>query len=383
MQNELTSPIAVTLYQLRELILKKWIERVKAEIPTASAIGTPILVNTIPVFLTNLAEALDENLARSVATDFNNVAHEHGAERARITEYGPDEVIQEYLILRDVVIHLLEEKQFINVKSLATIQKSFDEAVRQAMMAFYLVYTELRENVVANLTHDMRTPLSAAKLTMDFILRKLAKPVNEVGILEIQNLIRRALKNIDYTNELIQNLLDEKYLKFVSQNKIKNFISAEMMTIVHSSINDLSDDIKKHVQVIGEPTNGFWDAKAIRRALENLVSNAVKYGAEDSPITITVKTMLGKIFISVHNEGNPIAAEQQTSLFNNFHRSDSARTSSTKGWGLGLAFCREVAEAHGGTLAIESAAETGTTFTIDVPVDARPMKNSPTTGNNL
>lgn len=383
MVQKLTSPISVTLDQLREPILKKWIARVKTEIPTASAIGTPIIVNTIPVFLTNLAEALDENFSRTTATEFTNVAQEHGGERARITEYGPDEVIQEYLILREVVISLLEEKEFINLKSLRIIQKSFDEAVQQAMMAFYLVYTELRENVVANLTHDMRTPLSAAKLTMDFVLRKLSKPLTEEGVADLQNLIKRALKNIDYTNELIQNLLDEKYLKFESKNKIKNFIAGEMMSIVHESIVDLSDNIRKHIQVNGEKTEGYWDSKAMRRALENLVSNAVKYGADDTPIQINVKSMLGKIFVSVHNVGNPIPAEQQQLLFQTYHRSDTARASTKKGWGLGLAFCREVAESHGGSLAIESSEEMGTTFTLDVPIDSRPMQGSPTTGLKL
>jgi signal transduction histidine kinase len=373
---KLTSEVAKTLDREQEQIIREWVKRVKLEVHLAADIAAPILVNTIPMFVGNLAEALDRDLARKTATDFNNVAQEHGGERARVTDYGPDQVIQEYFILREVIISHLSVKHVLTNKELNTIQRSFEGAIRQSMMAFYLVYSELRENVVSNLTHDMRTPLAAARLTVEFIRRKLSKPTTEQSRHQIDDLISRAIKNIDYTNELIQSLLDEKYLKFVNTNK--NFKSANMMEIVKSAIEDLSGSVLKQVEVSGESVDGFWDAKALRRAVENLVSNAVKYGDEDKAIEVKVTTTLGRVFVSVHNWGPAIPVDQVGLLFEAYHRAESAKDSKQKGWGLGLTFCRGVAETHGGSLGVDSSDENGTTFTIDLPVDGRPLVGTPT-----
>ena len=111
-----------------------------------------------------------------------------------------------------------------------------------------------------------------------------------------------------------------------------------MKSIVLSAIEDLSDEVKKHVQVVGDPVKGYWDAKAFRRAIENLVSNAVKYGDEEKPIRVMVSAVLGRVILAVHNEGKAIPIQDRTLLFNSFHRTGEAKKSDKHGWGLGLAF---------------------------------------------
>ena len=212
---KLTTPIALTLCDEQEMIISHWVTRVQNEVRSAAKLSAPVLVDTLPVFLSNLAEALDEGHDRLTATDSNNVAQEHGGERARISDYGPDQVIQEYSILRQVVLQWLAKKHDIPHPAYLVIQKSFDEAIQQAMMAFYIVFNELRENVVANLTHDMRTPLSSIKLSVDLIGRKISRPLHEGSAAEVRILLNKALKNIDYMNDLIQSMLDDKRLKSV------------------------------------------------------------------------------------------------------------------------------------------------------------------------
>ena len=79
----------------------------------------------------------------------------------------------------------------------------------------------------------------------------------------------------------------------------------------------------------------------------------------------------------VHNHGSYIPAEEKASLFHAFRRSPAAQQSGKRGWGLGLVLVRGVAEAHGGSIGVESLPAQGTTFLIDIPQDARPFQQAP------
>jgi signal transduction histidine kinase len=105
--------------------------------------------------------------------------------------------------------------------------------------------------------------------------------------------------------------------------------------------------------------------------MENLISNAIKYGAADSPVTVTLQDLSDKVRISVHNFGNPLSDDERTRIFDQFKRSKAAEASGKKGWGIGLTIVRGLTEAHGGSITVESSQETGTTFAVTLPRDAR------------
>lgn len=108
--------------------------------------------------------------------------------------------------------------------------------------------------------------------------------------------------------------------------------------------------------------------------MENLLNNAIKYGTSSRPVTITVKQLHERAFIQVHNHGGVIPVEQRETLFQAFQRLPDAEAGGKRGWGLGLAQARGAAEAHGGSIGVDSLPERGTTFTIDIPKDARPLQ---------
>jgi signal transduction histidine kinase len=108
--------------------------------------------------------------------------------------------------------------------------------------------------------------------------------------------------------------------------------------------------------------------------VENLATNAVKYSTPDTAITITIQQSDSKVILSVHNQGNPIALNEQDTLFQQFRRKKSAETQ--VGWGLGLTVVKGITESHSGTVRIESSDEKGTSFIIELPRDARIPENS-------
>ncbi|MGZ3686776.1 MAG: sensor histidine kinase [Bdellovibrionota bacterium] len=116
---------------------------------------------------------------------------------------------------------------------------------------------------------------------------------------------------------------------------------------------------------------GKWSCKDLQRVIENLITNAVKYGYDASPITLTLMDLGGEVELSVHNFGNPIPQEDQRNLFEAFERARAADSGTKKGWGLGLTLIRGVAEAHGGSARVRSDPEAGTTFTVRLPRDSR------------
>jgi signal transduction histidine kinase len=86
------------------------------------------------------------------------------------------------------------------------------------------------------------------------------------------------------------------------------------------------------------------------------------------------------MLLSVHNEGEPIPPEQIECIFQVFRRTVAAKEGNKEGWGIGLPYVRNVAESHGGSVAVDSAINRGTTFTIDIPLDSRAYQDAPTLG---
>jgi signal transduction histidine kinase len=121
------------------------------------------------------------------------------------------------------------------------------------------------------------------------------------------------------------------------------------------------------------PLSAFWDREKVRRAIDNLVDNALKYSPDGSRVTARAIETHGRIMVSVHNLGEPISETERALLFQPFQRSPSAQRSGKSGWGLGLVQVQVIAEAHGGSVAIESTEESGTTFTLDLLADVRAL----------
>jgi signal transduction histidine kinase len=368
--NKLSSN-ARKMIALCDEILREWGVRLRATVKEAQQLPQPILINTFPALIDTLAQAISPDFPRTTATENDTVASEHGGERARLTNYNAQAVISEYQLLRWTIFDVLRRNEvLLDNDEFFIINASIDDSIREAANSFALAQAALRERFVAALTHDLRNPLAGASMAADLITMSSSEP-------KTKELAARITENLSRMNSMINDLLDA--VVFQAGERLRLHLeSFDMLALAHEVRDQLTAVHGRDIQVSGMTVNGTWDRAVIKRALENLVGNAVKYGAPDTPVRISVTAQHERVIVSVHNEGDPIPPEQAEFVFQVFRRAASAMEGEKQGWGLGLPFVRAVAESHGGSVGLDSAAERGTTFTIDIPVDARPFREAPT-----
>lgn len=227
---------------------------------------------------------------------------------------------------------------------------------------------DLRERFVATLTHDLRSPLAAMRTSAELIRRYPDKADAR------ERLTNRIIGSIERADKMIQKLLDAHLIR-AGRHLPLDVTSCEVRGIVVDALEELSVvHANRFVLTPGEDVHGWWDASALRRVVENLATNAAKYGAPEGAITCNVERAdADTVRLEVHNLGAPIPVDEQVRIFQAFHRTRSAVDPSGEGWGLGLALVRGIAEAHGGRVDVESAEDTGTRFRVQLPLDARPF----------
>ncbi|HEX8702101.1 MAG TPA: ATP-binding protein [Myxococcaceae bacterium] len=225
---------------------------------------------------------------------------------------------------------------------------------------------DLRERFVATLTHDLRTPLTAAKLNAHMVARKAGDPT------ALYKLAARISENLDRADQMIRDLLDANRIS-AGEGLPVDVSECELTALTRETLEELSL-VHGDRFVLNAPAeiHGYWSCSGMRRILENLCSNAIKYGARDQAVTVSLaENGPDEVVLSVHNWGPPISPEDQKLLFQQYRRIDSAGSRTQKGWGLGLTLVEGLAKAHRGAVRVESTQATGTTFTITVARDLR------------
>lgn len=357
-------PIAAAFRARRQDVMAEWENRVLADIPVSARLGRPILVDTLPIFYENIADALFCNTTRTAVTSGTNLAMAHGRERANLTDYGPQDVIHELQLFRDVVFKMAHDNAIELDKDQAEIiGHSIEEAIRESMVGYASANREINELFIASLSHDLRNPLHVANASAQLIQRGNDNPATV-------RLAKRIIKKLGETDAMIETLLDAAVLKGRMRLKL-HLTHFDILDLVQEVCVDLPV-LGQPVRIVGDPLAGWWCRVSMKRALENLVSNARKYGTAHGPITASVAGSDDRMFLSIHNEGPTIPAEQVKRLFGTFERLENV---DVKGWGLGLPFVQNVAESHGGSVVVDSVEGRGTTFTLSMPVDARPFVN--------
>ncbi|MFA6238488.1 MAG: ATP-binding protein [Bacteriovorax sp.] len=257
--------------------------------------------------------------------------------------------------------------QFVSIRTEITELKRIEEERDRAQLETARVKREeeLREEFVATLSHDLRTPLTVALLSVQLIERNLKDPE------KIKSLTASVANSINRVDGMITDLLDANKIR-AGQKPHIDIKECDMEKVISKTLLDLTAIYgNRFILKSNGSLKGYWSPSGLKRIAENLCINAIKYGRPLYPVTITLIGMENQVELSVHNFGNGISDEEKKRLFDYLHRSSSAQGMGEKGWGIGLTLVKGMAEAHGGTVDIRSTSEKGTTFIVTLPTDAR------------
>jgi signal transduction histidine kinase len=348
------------LLALRDAVLDRWERDVREHVPAARDVAGPVLVNTLPAFFDNLAEAMTPSYPRANATSHTNAAAVHGGERARMTTFKPDQIVHEYQLFKRAVLGVAQAHGLqLDDDERASVEHSVDCAARESIREFTAMHEGMRQRLAAGLSHDMRSPLAVIANAAQLI----GMSSDLAGTHAMSAKITANTKRLE---QMMEELLDA--LTFERTEKLplslSHFDMRELALSVQQEFNSMRPGA---VEVTGTSVTGHWCHNSMCRALENLVVNAFKYG-DGKTIRINVDGTRGRLMLSVHNTGTPIPPEQHNRIFGYLRRESGADKA---GWGIGLPFVRAVAESHGGSAAVDSSAASGTTFLIDVLADCR------------
>lgn len=364
------SSTAGRMRALREQVFDGWKDYVCVRIAQAGGLRHPVLLDTLPALYDNIVESVAPDFPRSAAVDGSTLASEHGGERARLTSYDHAALIEEYQLLRVAIFEVLNRENVpLGFAETQAINASIDVAIQEAIQAFSLVHNGFRERFAAALTHDLRGPLANCTNALELML--LSEDPTRM-----KSLAKMALGSAQRMHGMVDELLDT--MAFHGGRRLR-------LKLAQTDILDVVAEVEADAAELRGPelhwdrcsVVGWWDRAALKRAIENLVSNAVKYGRPDTPVTIRIHAHDERLSVSVHNEGEPIPLLERECIFQMYRRADAAKNGAKQGWGIGLPYVRAVAESHGGSISVDSSGDRGTTFAIDVPLDARPFRDAP------
>jgi signal transduction histidine kinase len=221
--------------------------------------------------------------------------------------------------------------------------------------------TDAMEKTLALISHDIRNPLAAAKMIAELALRR------QTPAESFESTATKVVANLERADKMLRGLLDAHRIHAGQELQLE-FETCDLTNVISATLGELNTLYVHRLRFqLSGPIFGRWSADGMRRALENLVTNALKYGDPTAPVWILLKTTDQDVTLSVHNEGKPIPESMCKKLFEPYFRGSEKEGSSQPGWGIGLSVVKGVASAHGGSVSVESSPEKGTTFTLFFP----------------
>lgn len=221
----------------------------------------------------------------------------------------------------------------------------------------------VRDEFLAIASHELRTPLTSLKLQVQSLLAKRESPNGP----KLDEKLRLVERQVGRLNDLIGGMLD--VLRITSGKMTLSRERVDLVDVVRDVVARAQPTIERAGYVVevkaDGPVVGHWDRLRLETVAANLLSNALKYG-ERKPVEIGVSAENGRARLTVRDQGIGIPPEAQARIFERFERAVPIRHFG--GLGLGLWITRQIVEAHGGAIRLESRQGGGTTFTVELPM---------------
>jgi signal transduction histidine kinase len=277
----------------------------------------------------------------------------------------------------DVFVDLHRQREQTR-RQLAALEQSRLE--QQALQAELERALRMRDDFMSLVAHELRTPLSVLALGLQVRQKQLEKGNAEFfAAPQLAAMLTKDLRQVHSMTRLIEDMLD------VSRIRNGKLSIRPAQTDLSALLQRLVDDFAVHdkgrsISLAAEPgIVGWWDEFRIEQVVVNLLTNALRYGAS-RPIEVRLGASAGDACLVVRDHGIGIAPEAQQRIFEQFVR--VADRSVPSGLGLGLFITRQLVEAHGGTIGVESRPGDGAAFTVRLPLAGRRVEPVLTPGPN-
>lgn len=264
-------------------------------------------------------------------------------------------------LLEDTKSRLLRALLLINLGILAS----------SALLGYYLSGKTLEPisnmmdeqyRFVSDASHELKTPLTAMKSTLEVALRD-----PKMGIVEARKTLEVSLGEVNDLQKLAEGLLElSGQAALLKQEKLK------LNQVVHEAVKmlePLAHSRKIEIVITVPNIVMMGESETLKRAITTIIDNAIKYSKAKSKIYITSKVSGKGVTLKIRDEGIGIEESEIPLIFNRFYRSDKART--TDGHGLGLSIAKKIVESQGGEINVMSKKGKGTTVSLVFPYSAR------------
>jgi two-component system sensor histidine kinase SenX3 len=240
---------------------------------------------------------------------------------------------------------------------------------------------EIRRDFVANVSHELKTPIGALRLLAEAVSDGADDPD------AVRHFAARMEREAVRLTTLVQEIID------LSRLQVADALHAPEPVTVDDVVAEAIDRVslpaqRKRIEVGVGGDHGavvHGDHNLLVTAVRNLVENAIAYSPDATRVSVTVRRRDGLVEIGVSDQGFGIAPGDQERIFERFYRVDPARSRQTGGTGLGLSIVKHVAANHGGDVTVWSVEGQGATFTLRLPDSAqrRPAARVPAPGTGL
>jgi len=224
---------------------------------------------------------------------------------------------------------------------------------------------QLKSDFVANVSHELRSPLAAIQKNLTVILDKTAGEIND----NQKEFLSLAKENVERLTRLINDLLDLSKIEAGKMEMKKN--RTDLTALVRKAVMSFSGwfgekRIKFRLQLPNQPVELDLDPDKITQVMNNLLSNALKFTPAQGEITVALRAG-DAIEVSVTDTGVGIAEKDIFRIFNKFEQVSDNHPNGANGTGLGLPLAKEIVEKHGGNILVKSAVGKGSTFSFTLP----------------
>jgi two-component system sensor histidine kinase SenX3 len=221
----------------------------------------------------------------------------------------------------------------------------------------------VRRDFVANVSHELKTPIGALGL--------LAETIASADDVEVvRRLAEQLVRESDRLGRIVDDLLD---LSLIEAQAAPTREPTPVHVLVEEAVERLgalalAGGIPLRTEPVAEDLMVRCDPTQLVSAITNLLDNAVKYSEQGQEVEVSARADHGQVVVRVRDHGIGIPSRDLERVFERFYRVDKARSRATGGTGLGLSIVRHVAEAHGGEVTVESTEGEGSTFRLAVPL---------------